>query len=84
LRSTTGATGGAGTVYPSVAPKFTLVIKGVPIPQSLVFCVVFCRLLFCPFCLSFCWPLSVLRFTASDYPFGILRLFLLPSYSARS
>jgi hypothetical protein len=46
LSSTTGATGEAGTVYPSGVPKFTLVIKWFPIPQSLVFCVVFCILLF--------------------------------------
>jgi len=50
-----------------------------------VFCVVFCRLLFVflAFILShssvysFWLPLWYLRFTASDYPFGILDLQLL-------
>ena len=44
----------------------------------LVLCVLFCRLLFFP--LSFFFlaiVLSVLRFTDSDYPFGIFKLFLL-------
>ena len=41
--------------------------------RSLVFCVVFCRLLFVLFLLA--TALSDLRFTASDYPFGIFKLF---------
>ena len=49
------------------------------IAQSLVLCVVFCRSLFvlCFFPLAI--VLSVLRCTASDYPFGIFNLFLLPT-----
>ena len=43
---------------------------------SIIFCVMFCRSLF--FLLSI--VLSVLRFVASDYPFGIFKLFLQKSY----
>ena len=72
-----------------------LVLSGVHVPQSLVFCVVFYRSLFvlfffrhCIVCSSVFWPLyclffcllaivlSVLRFTAFDYLFGIFKLFL--------
>ena len=44
------------------------------IARSFVYCVVFCRSLFvlCLFCLVI--VLSVLRFTDSDYPFGIFKL----------
>ena len=47
-----------------------------PIARSCVYCVMFCRSLFvlCLFCLVI--VLSVLRFTDSDYPFGIFKLFL--------
>jgi hypothetical protein len=41
---------------------------------ALVFCAVFCRSLFVLFPLSF--VLSVFPFTASDYPVGIIKLFL--------
>jgi hypothetical protein len=47
------------------------------IPRSLVFCLVFCRLLFVP--LSFFFVLSVLRiFTASYYLFNIFKFVLTP------
>ena len=47
------------------------------VPQSLVFCVVFCRSLFILLSIFF-WPivLFVLLFMDFDYPFGISKLFL--------
>ena len=45
------------------------------VARSLVFCVMFCRSLFVLFLLAI--VLSVIRFTASDYRFGIFKLFLL-------
>ena len=54
------------------------IFSGVRVAQSLVFCVVFCRSLFCSFVIFLlAIVLSVLlRFTASVYPFGIFKLFL--------
>ena len=52
-------------IHPSPPPVF----NGVRIALSLVFCEVFCRLLFVRFHLTI--VLSVLRYTASDYPFAI-------------
>jgi hypothetical protein len=47
----------------------------VRVARSLAFCIVFCRSLFVVFLLAI--VLSVfLRFTAADYPFAILKLFL--------
>jgi len=52
-----------------------LKLSGVRVTRSLVFCVVFCRSLFVLFLLAI--VLSVLlRFTDSDYPFGISKLSL--------
>jgi hypothetical protein len=51
---TTGATSGAGTAYPSGVPEFTLRFIGVCVAQSLVFCLVFCILTFCPFSFGHC------------------------------
>jgi hypothetical protein len=53
-------------------------LSGARIAQSLVYCVVFCKLLFV--LLSF-FPLVnalsvLLRFTDTDYPFGIFKLFI--------
>jgi hypothetical protein len=49
-------------------------LDGFRVTQFLVLCVMFCSLSFDPF---FVWPLSVLiRYTNSDYPFGIFKLFL--------
>ena len=45
------------------------------VAESLVFCVVFCKSLIVPSLFCFAIVLSILRFTASDYPFGI---FILP------
>ena len=60
--------------------KYMLFIRflyEVRIAQSLVFCVVFCRLL-SAFCLLVI-VLSVHRFMASDYHVGIFKLFLFSS-----
>jgi hypothetical protein len=51
------------------------VVSGVRVTRSLVFCVMFCRSLFVLFLLAI--VLSVLRFTDSDYPFGVFKLFLI-------
>ena len=54
----------------------TRVFCEVRVTQSLIYCVVFCRSLFVSlsvFILTI--VLSVLRFTADDYPCGIFRLF---------
>ena len=77
MSNTTGATSGARTAYPSGAPEFTSVFSGVCVTRSLVLCVIFvdrvCSLVL--FVLAI--VLSVLlRFTDSDYPFGIIKLFL--------
>ena len=67
---TTGVTCGAGTVTPG-AHEVTPGLSGVRIARSLVFCAIFCRLV--PV-LLLAIALSVLRLTASDYPFGITKL----------
>jgi len=75
--NTAGTASGTGTAYPSGAPEFTLVFSWVHVAQSLVslvFCVEFCRSLFVLFCLAI--VLSVLPFTACEYPFCIFKLFL--------
>ena len=65
---------GAGSAYPSEDPEFTPVFCGVGVTRSLVLyvCVVDRCLYF------FFWPscCRLLRFTDSDYPFGIFKLFL--------
>ena len=45
-----------------------LVVSGVCVARSLVFCVMFCRSLFVLFLLAV--VLSILRFTTSDFLFG--------------
>ena len=73
--NTTTATCGTGTAYTSRAPSFSWV----HVARSLVFCLVFWRSLFVLlsfFISSFTCLLSVLlRFTNSDYPFGIFKHF---------
>ena len=64
-------------LYPSRAPEFTPVFSGIRVIRSLVLCnavyIVVCPFVF--FLLSI--VLSVLlRFTYSDYTFGIFKLFL--------
>ena len=49
------------------------VFSGVRVAQSLVFCEVFCRSLFVFF--LFVVVLTVLQLTASDYPYGVFKLF---------
>ena len=44
--NTTLTTCGTETAYPSGASELTLVFRGVRVPQSLVFCVNFCRSMF--------------------------------------
>ena len=64
---------GAGTTYPSGAPKFTPVFSGVHVTRSSVLYVLFCRSLFVLLAIV----LSVLlRFTESDYPFLYLQIVL--------
>jgi len=60
-----GATGGAGNVYPYGAPVFNPGLHCVPVAQSLVFCVVFCRSFFVLLYFFF-WPLFCLSFDFSD------------------
>jgi hypothetical protein len=48
--NTTGATCGAETAYTFGAFEFTPVFSGVRVARSLVFCVMFYRSLFAPFC----------------------------------
>jgi hypothetical protein len=53
------------------------VFRGVRVTRSLVLCVMFCRSLFVVFILFLLdIVLSVLRFTDSNYPFDIFKLFL--------
>jgi hypothetical protein len=70
----TGATSAAGSAYPSGAPEFTTVLSGVRVTRSLILCVVFCRSMYGPFVLflSVIMLYVLLRFTDSDYAFGIL------------
>jgi hypothetical protein len=73
--NTTGATRIAGTAFPYRAHQFTPDFSVVRVARSLVFCVMCAdRCLFfflLPIVLS-----VLLRLTASDYPFCILKLFL--------
>jgi hypothetical protein len=64
------ATSGAGTSYPLGAPEFTHYFSGERVTRSLV---MFCTSLFDIFLLAI--VLFGLRFTNSDYPFGIFQLF---------
>ena len=50
---------------------------GVGVALSLVFFVVFCTSIVCPFSFGHCiFPFFPLRFRASDYPFGIFKVFV--------
>jgi len=70
-----GTTSGAGTAYPSEHLNSPAFFSGVRVTRSLVlYDCVFCRSLFVLFLLAD--MLSVLlRYTDSDYPFGIFKLF---------
>ena len=72
---TTGATSGAEIAHSSGAPEYTIGFSGVRGTRSLVLCVYFVDR-----CLSFCTFFVIvlsglLRFTDSDNPFGIFKLF---------
>ena len=74
-RRTTDTTSGVGTAYPSGVPEFTTVVNRVHVTQSLVFYVVFRRLLFVLFLLEnwfVCY--SIYDFWLS--PFAIFKLVL--------
>jgi len=58
---------------------FTAGFSGVRVAGSLVFSVMFCISLFVLFLLVFVLSV-ILGFTASDYPFGIFKLFLLVNF----
>ena len=77
--NTTGATSGAGTAYSSGAPKFTPGFRWSSCYSIFSFMCMFCRSLFVRLYFFF-QPFSLLsvllRFTDSDYPFGIFMLFL--------
>jgi hypothetical protein len=62
--------------HPSSPPVFS----GVNVTRSFVFCVVFCNSLFVLF-LSVIVLFVFLRFTVSDYPFDIFKLFSSVMYS---
>ena len=74
-----GVTSGAGTAYPSGVPEFTSGFSGVRVTRSLVLYVCFVDR-----CLSFKFVLFLLaialsvllRYTDSDCPFGIFKLYL--------
>ena len=72
------ATSGAGAAYPSGAPEFSPVFSGFYVAYSLYYFVVFCRSLFVFFYLLTIVHVvsSVLRYTTSNCPFGIFKLFL--------
>ena len=83
-------TGGAGTAYHSGTPEFNLGFSGDRVSASFVLCVCFVDryLSFSSFSFDHCvvWPsiygfwlsLWYLKFTDSDYPFRIFKLFLQP------
>jgi hypothetical protein len=70
--NTSGTTSGVWSAKPSGAPVLCMV----DVARSLVFCVVFCRSLFVLFLLAIVLCVLLLL-TASDYPFGIFKLFFL-------
>ena len=77
--NTTGATSGAGTVYPSGAHAFTPGFQWGSCYSIFSFMRIFCRSLFV---LLYFFLLAIvlsvlLRYTDSDYPFGIFKLFLM-------
>ena len=82
MSNITGATYRLGTAYLSEVPEFTTIFFSGFVFSILVICVVFCTTLFMLFVLfHLTILLSVLRFTASAYPFDIFKLFLIVQYS---
>jgi len=83
MRNTTYVSNGSGTAYPSGAHEFIPpVFSAVRVIQYLDFCVVFFYqcLLFCLSTFSHC-IVCLPKCTASDYPFGSLKLFLKGYYT---
>ena len=82
--NTAGVISGAGTTYPSGAPEFIPSFKWGSCYSSLVLCIVFCRSLFVLLSLFFghCVLAVPLRFTDSDFPFGIFKLFFYEIYDS--
>ena len=76
--NTTGATSGAGTAYPSGAPEFITGFQWGSCYSILSFMCNVLLIVVCPFVLFLLViGFSVLRrYTNSDYPFGIFKLFL--------
>ena len=76
--NTMGATSGAGTAYPSGVPEFTPRFQWVSCYSIFSFMCNVLQIVVCPVVLFLLTiVLSVLlRFTDSDYPFGIFKLFL--------
>ena len=75
---TTGATCWAGIAEPSGAPGFTPIYRWVRVDRSLAFCVMI-YIVVCPFVLLFCLVIElsvILRYTASNYPYGIFKFFI--------
>ena len=74
--NTTGVTSGAGTAFPSREPEFTPGFKWGSCYSIFRFMCMFCRSLFVLLYFFLAIVLSVLlRYTDSDYPFGIFKLF---------
>ena len=78
FRLTHGATSGAGTAYPSLAPEFTPGFQLVSCYSIFSFMRMFRRSLFVLFLLVIVQLFAILWFTDSDYPFDIDKLFLWP------
>ena len=75
------ATSAAGTTHPSGAHAFIPIFSVVHIAQTLAHCVVFCKSFFFLVLFLLAIVFSVLlRFTASDYPFGVFKIFLCQLY----
>jgi len=75
--NTTGATSGTKTAYPSGAPELPLVRQEISFSQFVVFCAVFCILLFALLSI-FSWSLYCLAYDLRFLitPFGIFKLFV--------
>ena len=71
--NTTGATSGLGTAHVTRAHEFTPGFQWSSCHSIFRFMCMFCKSLFVLFPLAI--VMSALRFTDSDYPFGIFKLF---------
>jgi hypothetical protein len=75
IKISISVTGGMEQALPTLPEHVgsSPVFSGFRVAQSVVFCVVFCRSLHFSYLVVI---LSVFRFTASGYPFGIFKHFL--------